>query len=104
MEVPMVTQPSRRDLLRIGGLTAGGALLAGATGTAALAATGAPAAAPAAAASSALDQVPVILDRIKPPTFPAKDFPITDYGAKSGTSDSTSAFAKAVAACAAAGG
>jgi polygalacturonase len=93
----MVTQPSRRDLFRIGGLTAGGALLAGATGTVALAATGAPAA-------GAWDQVPAILDRIMPPAFPAKDFPITDYGAKSGSSDSTAAFAKAVAACAAAGG
>ena len=49
-------------------------------------------------------QVPAILDRITPPTFPARDFPITDYGAKSGSSDSTAAFAKAVSACAAAGG
>jgi polygalacturonase len=91
----MALQPNRRDLLRIGGLTAGGALLAGAAGTAARAAT---------KAASPWDQVPVILGRIVPPTFPAKDFPITDYGAKPGGADNTAAFAKAIAACNAAGG
>jgi len=91
----MAIQPSRRDVLRIGGLAAGGAVLAGATGTVALAAAAPP---------TAWDQVPGILARIVPPTFPAKDFPITSYGAKSGSSDSTAAFAKAVAACSAAGG
>src|SRR5437773_11728013 len=95
MEVPMVIQPSRRDVFRIGGLAAGGAVLAGATGTVALAAAAPP---------GAWDQVPTILARIVPPTFPAKDFPITSYGAKPGSSDSTAAFAKAVAACSAAGG
>jgi len=44
------------------------------------------------------------LARIKAPTFPAKDFPITAYGAVAGTSDSTAAIAKAIAACHAAGG
>ncbi len=45
-----------------------------------------------------------ILARIKAPTFPARDFPITDYGAVAGTHDSTAAIAKAIAACHAAGG
>ena len=45
-----------------------------------------------------------ILARIKAPSFPAKDFPITAYGAVAGTSDSTTAIAKAIAACHAAGG
>jgi polygalacturonase len=51
------------------------------------------------------DMVPQILARIKAPTFPAKDFPITDYGAKpDDTSDSTNAIRQAIAACNAAGG
>ncbi|MFL6227192.1 MAG: glycoside hydrolase family 28 protein [Pyrinomonadaceae bacterium] len=51
------------------------------------------------------DAVPAILARIKPPRFPARDFKITDYGALSGgTSDSTEAIRKAIAACHAAGG
>lgn len=51
------------------------------------------------------DAVPGILARIKAPTFPARDFAITDYGAKAdGTTDCTDAIAKAIAACNAAGG
>ena len=51
------------------------------------------------------DAVPAILARIKAPTFPARDFPITDFGAKpDGTTDCTEAIAKAIAACNAAGG
>ncbi len=51
------------------------------------------------------EAVPQILAHIKAPTFPAKNFPITDYGAKAdGTTDCTDAIAKAIAACHAAGG
>ncbi len=51
------------------------------------------------------DSVPGILARIKAPTFPNRDFAITDYGAKAdGTTDCTDAIAQAIAACNAAGG
>jgi Pectate lyase superfamily protein len=91
---------SRRELLRAGGVVAGGALLVGgAGGAAALAATTAP------APADPWDQVPVILGRVVPPVFPAKDFPIVAYGAKGdGRTDCTAAFAKAIAAANAAGG
>jgi len=50
-------------------------------------------------------QVPRILARIKPPVFPDRDFLITRYGAVGDNkTDCTEAFAKAVAACHAAGG
>ena len=50
-------------------------------------------------------QVPEILARIIPPEFPARDFVITKYGAVAdGQTDCTAAIAKAIAACAAAGG
>ena len=46
-----------------------------------------------------------ILARIKAPTFPNRDFAITDFGAVAGgKSDSTAAIAKAITACHAAGG
>jgi polygalacturonase len=48
---------------------------------------------------------PQILARIKPPTFPKKDFNITKYGAKEGiANDSSAAIAAAIAACNKAGG
>jgi polygalacturonase len=51
------------------------------------------------------DRVPEILKRIVPPTFPARDFAITSYGAKGdGATDCTRAFADAIGACNAAGG
>ncbi|MGO9586903.1 MAG: glycoside hydrolase family 28 protein [Limisphaerales bacterium] len=46
-----------------------------------------------------------ILARIIPPTFPAQDFVITNYGAVgNGTTDCTAAFSSAIVACNAAGG
>jgi polygalacturonase len=50
-------------------------------------------------------QVDAILAQIKAPTFAAKDFLITDFGAKGDSvTDCTQAFAKAITACNAAGG
>jgi unsaturated rhamnogalacturonyl hydrolase len=49
------------------------------------------------------DAVPAILARIKAPTFPDRDFLITNYGAKAGT-DSSAAIAAAIDACTKAGG
>jgi polygalacturonase len=49
--------------------------------------------------------VPAILRRIRPPKFPARDFKITDYGARAGTeNDSTEAIRRAIEACSRAGG
>jgi polygalacturonase len=49
--------------------------------------------------------MPAILERIKPPVFPKRDFLITRYGAVGdGKSDSTEAFRKAISACTRAGG
>jgi polygalacturonase len=61
--------------------------------------------APEFATPQAWSQVPVILSRIVPPTFPANDFVITNYGAVGdGVADCTRAFADAIAACSKAGG
>ena len=50
-------------------------------------------------------QVPAILARISPPQFPARDFDITKFGAVAdGKTDCTAAMAKAIHACADAGG
>jgi polygalacturonase len=49
--------------------------------------------------------LPGILARIRPPSFPARDFTITDHGAVAdGRTDATGAFRAAIAACHAAGG
>ena len=55
-------------------------------------------------AATGWETVPGILARIKAPTFPARDFAITDYGAKPGGADCTDAIRQAIAACHAAGG
>jgi polygalacturonase len=55
--------------------------------------------------ANAWGMVPQILARIKPPTFPNRDFDVTKFGAAGdGKVDCTHAFEKAIAACAAAGG
>ncbi len=49
--------------------------------------------------------LPEVLRRIVPPTFPARDFDVTQFGANGdGAADCTDAFRRAVATCAAAGG
>ncbi|SEG95846.1 Carbohydrate binding module (family 35) [Nonomuraea solani] len=64
-----------------------------------------PAPATARTLDSPWDQVPAILARIVPPTFPDRTFPITDHGARPDNStDCTPAFRAAIAACNAAGG
>jgi polygalacturonase len=58
-----------------------------------------------AAVSDPWDEVPGILSRIKAPQFPARDFDIAKYGAKSdGKTDCTAAIAQAIAECSKAGG
>ena len=50
-------------------------------------------------------RLPAILARIRPPTFPARDFVLTDFGARAdGSADATSAFRSAIEACRRAGG
>ena len=48
--------------------------------------------------------VPYILARIRPPVFPARDFNITDFGARPGGPDNTEAIRKTVEVCSRAGG
>jgi polygalacturonase len=56
-------------------------------------------------ASHAWAAVPGILQRIVPPVFPVREFPITKFGALAGgTNDCTRAFQQAIAACHEAGG
>jgi polygalacturonase len=85
----MLLQPSRRDLLRYGSLAGAGALLPG---------SAPPAADPWQRAAD-------IARTVRAPLFPARVFDITQLGAKGdGATLNTDSIAKAIAACAAAGG
>jgi len=65
----------------------------------------APTAPPTAASAASWARVETILARIKAPTFPARDFDVTKYGAVGdGVALCTDAFRQAMAACQAAGG
>jgi unsaturated rhamnogalacturonyl hydrolase len=67
--------------------------------------TAAPAVAPEHLFAPEWAAVPGILARIKAPVFPAREFPITDYGAVAdGQADCTAAIQKAIEACHQAGG
>jgi polygalacturonase len=60
---------------------------------------------PGAAASEPWERLPGILAGIHAPSFPDRDFRVTDYGARpDGTGDATTAFRKAIEACSRAGG
>ena len=49
--------------------------------------------------------LPGVLAAIRPPVFPDRDFPVTDFGAKAdGSADASAAFRAAIAACSKAGG
>ena len=51
------------------------------------------------------DRLPAILARIQPPVFPARDFPLGDFGGRGdGATDNTSAIRSAIEACHRAGG
>ncbi len=110
----MASPLSRREFLRASALSTGTLAIVGVTGAcASQRATGAGAGGAASNGSApgagvnrdAWSGVPAILARIVPPTFPARDFVITSYGAKGdGTTDCTGAIRQAVTACAAAGG
>jgi hypothetical protein len=98
----MIGDGTRRDFLKTSGVVAGGAALSGAfAGQQAHAEP----TTPAPLSPDPWDQVPIILGRIVPPTFPDRTFDIRDYGAVGNNStDCSAAFRQAIAACNAAGG
>ncbi|MFE7133447.1 glycoside hydrolase family 28 protein [Streptomyces sp. NPDC057638] len=93
----MQPHPSRRSALVAGGALAAGSAL---PMTSAQAADALPTAAP-----RGWSQVPLILARVRPPTFRRRAFDITDYGAVGdGATLNTAAIRRAIAACHRAGG
>jgi polygalacturonase len=104
----MTFQRSRRELLKLGGLTVGASLLGPLAGSAqqAGAAVGAAAGSPGHGhGHGPWEQVPRILRRVRPPVFPRRVFDVTRYGAVGdGTTDCTEAFRRAIAACHRCGG
>ncbi|ATY30637.1 glycoside hydrolase family 28 protein [Sphingomonas psychrotolerans] len=85
----MLIQPSRRDLLRYGGLVGAGALLP----------------ATALAAADPWHRAADIARTVRAPVFPPRRFDITVFGAKGdGVTLNTTAIARAIETCAAAGG
>jgi polygalacturonase len=111
-EIPPTQDITRRAFVRTLGIGAGAALVlplgSACSGFGRYAeASAAPGASGGAAAggASGWEMVPQILARIRPPSFPNRDFVITRYGAVGdGRADCTQAFRSAVEACAQAGG
>ncbi|HEX2207269.1 MAG TPA: glycoside hydrolase family 28 protein [Longimicrobium sp.] len=97
---------SRRAFVRALGIGAGAALvLPFGQACTAFGAQAEPTARGAASGARGWEMVPEILARIRPPSFPDRNFVITAYGAAGdGSTDCTQAFRAAVAACAQAGG
>ncbi|MEU5974518.1 glycoside hydrolase family 28 protein [Streptomyces sp. NPDC047315] len=92
----------RRSFLAYAGTAAAAALLPPAIGAATVAAAERTVAR---LARDPWEQVPEILSRIRPPTFPERQFTITAYGAVgNGTTKNTRAFRAAIDACHRAGG
>ncbi|HKG90630.1 MAG TPA: glycoside hydrolase family 28 protein [Gemmatimonadaceae bacterium] len=98
--------PTRRDFVKALTASAGAAFLAPLISLGCrTAGAGSGAAAASTTGATGWEMVPGILARIRPPTFPERDFDITRYGAAGdGTTDCTEAFRQAIAACGAAGG
>ena len=100
----------RRDAVRVIGKSAAGVLLApgllaACRATGGAGADAAAAGSPSRTAPTGWALVPAILARISAPQFPDRDFDVTGFGARgNGTTDCTAAFARAIAACHAAGG
>jgi polygalacturonase len=99
---PVHAFPSRREFLSCAGLAGAATLIDPVAHARALLPQAVPAATPPAGVWA---QVDGILARIVPPTFPARDFLVSAFGAKpDGATDCTEAFRKAIAACHASGG